>query len=314
MAGAKLPGRQDEQKNSPRVRNLTLVGGIAYLSVGVVLWRALDAYIATDQSMEKQHLVQALALMMAGVAVIIAIGYCAWRLRQLESWLNQPPQEETQNTREQQDIAYPAPAMPMNDKEVEHIWNFYIELGLMERHFNEIGSGYRRLASTWLLAAFAAIGFVLSTELALQIPPELIIAALGLAGGVGVFLIWVLDLLVNQRLLDASFSQCRALEGTHKWLPQVRNNMRALLRGKGLTLLLWFYIAGTEVMAFVGGVGLLLWLYTTPTLGVIVYLIAIDHVLGMVLVLMLMRVKTSVTPYREKQIWDSRGGSGDGDH
>jgi len=59
-------------------------------------------------------------------------------------------------------------SQPMQPEALQHIWNFYIELGLMERHFNEIQAGYRRLASTWMLAVLAAIGFVLSTKLTIQ--------------------------------------------------------------------------------------------------------------------------------------------------
>jgi hypothetical protein len=177
----------------------------------------------------------------------------------------------------------------------------------MERHFNVVQSDYRRLASTWLLAVFAAIGFVLSTKLTILMPPALLILGLGIAGSIGVYLIWVLDLLVNQRLLDASFIQTKDLETKYKWLPQVRNNMRTLLRGKGLRLVLWFYIGGTEVMAFTGGIGLLLWLSTTSTPVGIIYLVTADYVIGMVLILMLMHAKTSITPHLEEQIRASRG-------
>ena len=86
------------------------------------------------------------------------------------------------------------------------------------------------------------------------------------------------------------------------------------MRGKGLRLVLWFYVAGTEVTALTGGVGLLLWLSTTSTPVNIIYLVAIDYVIGMFLVLMLMHVKTTITPHLEKQIRDSIGGAEGGKH
>src|SRR5215831_10526015 len=115
----------------------------------------------------------------------------------------------------------------------DRIWKIYCELGVIERHFNNVQSTYRALASTWLLAALGGIGFVISKELTLRIPSELIIGAIGIAAGIGVYLLWVLDLLVYQRLLDAAYIEGRNLETNHQWLPQVRNNMRVLLGGAG---------------------------------------------------------------------------------
>jgi hypothetical protein len=57
-----------------------LAGGVAYLLLGVLLWWALDRYInpGPGDSTEKKDLVQALGLIMAGVAG--AIGICfTWR-------------------------------------------------------------------------------------------------------------------------------------------------------------------------------------------------------------------------------------------
>jgi hypothetical protein len=285
MAEAKLPEGRDEQKDAARVRNLALVGGVAaYLLLSAALWWALDQYIDARPPMTMQYIPPAVALIMAGLAEATAAIYYTWRLRQ-----------DTRERPASAPITYPESRMPTNDKETEHIWNFYIEMGLLERHFNQLQSGYRTLASTWLLGAFAAIGFVLATKFSLLIPRELLICAIGIAASIGVYLIWVLDLLITQRLLVGSYIQSRALETTHRWLPQIRNTMRALLRGKALRLVVWFYVVGTEVMAFVGGAGLLLWLNTTRAPVVIVCLIAVNYVIGMMFVLVVMHVKTSTT-------------------
>ncbi len=55
--------------------------------------------------------------------------------------------------------------MALNEKGHEQLWNTYRELGEMERHFGNAQSRYRALASTWMLAAIAGIGFVLSKDL-----------------------------------------------------------------------------------------------------------------------------------------------------
>ena len=52
-------------------------------------------------------------------------------------------------------------------KAYEQLWGIYRELGEMERHFGNVQARYRALASTWLLAAMAGIGFVLEARGAL---------------------------------------------------------------------------------------------------------------------------------------------------
>jgi hypothetical protein len=87
--------------------------------------------------------------------------------------------------------------------------------------------------------------------------------------------------------------------------------MRALLRGKGLRLIVWFYVVGTEFMAFVGGAGLLLWFNAIRTPVVLVCFIALNYVIGMTLVLVLMHLKTSTTRAYEgtPRPSDFRGGN-----
>jgi hypothetical protein len=202
--------------------------------------------------------------------------------------------------------------MPVNDEEYKQIWSFYRELGVVERHFDNLQARYRALASTWLLAGLAGSGFVLSERPNLLIPRELIIAGIGVGGSIGIYLLWVLDLLFYHRLLDAAYIEARNLETTHQWLPQVRNNIRGLLGGKGLSLVVWFYVAGTEVMALIGGVGLFLWLISLQVSPVAVCLIATGYVIAMGRVLVYMRRRTSTTPNLESQVEQLKGGPAGG--
>jgi hypothetical protein len=180
-----------------------------------------------------------------------------------------------------------------------------IELGVIERHFNNLQSNYRALASTWLLAALAGIGFVISKELTLRIPAELIIGAIGIAAGIGVYLLWVLDLLVYQRLLDAAYIEARNLETNHLWLPQVRNNMRVLLGGRGLALVVWFYIAGSELMVIIAGIGLFRFLALRQ--AALLYGIEVSAYLSLlVLIPMHMRKQTTLTPRLESKLREER--------
>jgi len=146
-------------------------------------------------------------------------------------------------------------------EEFENVWDVFKELGLEERHFNELESGYRTLASTWLLAAFGAVGFVI-TKSAVDIPIDrfLIIAGIGLAASIGVFLLWNLDLMVYHQLLAACFTAGLLLEQKYSWLPAIRTNMMARMRGKGvLPRVIWFYVAGNTVSLAISALGLTVW-------------------------------------------------------
>jgi hypothetical protein len=85
--------------------------------------------------------------------------------------------------------------MPTSD-ERELILKAYCELGQIERSHSNNQTSYRMLASTWMLAAFAGIGFMISSkEFSFDIPKEVFILAIALAGGIGLGLLWILDLL-----------------------------------------------------------------------------------------------------------------------
>jgi hypothetical protein len=125
-------------------------------------------------------------------------------------------------------------------------WDVLKELGEAERHFNNLETEYRKLASIWLLAGFAGIGFVLKSDPDLVVPREVAIAGIGLATSVGIFLLWIVDLLVYHRLLDACFTEAQKVEQQHPELPQVRTSMGLGHRGRVVTTRLrWFYVALT---------------------------------------------------------------------
>jgi hypothetical protein len=74
MPDATPPEKRDEEKDNPWVQALAVVGGVAlYVLLGLLLWGVLDLYIKPQDSGEKKDLVQALGLIMAGVAGAIGI-------------------------------------------------------------------------------------------------------------------------------------------------------------------------------------------------------------------------------------------------
>jgi hypothetical protein len=128
------------------------------------------------------------------------------------------------------------------NSETVSTWEIIKEIGVNERHFNNLEIEYRKLASIWLLASFAGMGFVLKENLQMIIPPEIALIGIGLAGSIGIVLIWIVDLLVYHRLLDAWFIKGQQFEEMHQELPQIRQEMIANQKDGDVTIRLrWFY-------------------------------------------------------------------------
>lgn len=142
----------------------------------------------------------------------------------------------------------------------EVVASYYAELGAYERHFNEMQSRYRALASTWLLAAIAAIGFILTRRLSVHIDPALLIAAISFAAGCGVALLWNLDLLVYHRLLHAVFRAGLELDATYPNTPQIRQAMDAATDDKGVNkYVVYYYLVTTGALFLVAILAFEVW-------------------------------------------------------
>ena len=127
---------------------------------------------------------------------------------------------------------------------LELAWDVLKELTASERHFNNLETEYRKLASIWLLAGFAGMGFVLKEETQMAPAREIAIMAIGMATSIGIFLLWIVDLLVYHRLLHACFEQAKKIETLYPELPNVRSAMEMTQSGGKVvtTRLRWFYI------------------------------------------------------------------------
>jgi hypothetical protein len=145
---------------------------------------------------------------------------------------------------------------------VEFAWQKICDLRDSEEHFNGIKAKCRTLASTWLLAAFAAMGFLVSETISISIPVEVVILGLGLAAASGMLLLWVLDLLVYHRLLDAYFREAASLEQRYPELPQVRQRMMASMpKRQTTTYQAWFYIGTISAPLVFSGVLFSYWCF-----------------------------------------------------
>lgn len=114
------------------------------------------------------------------------------------------------------------------------IWSFVTEIGKAERDFNSLQAGYRKLASTWFIAVFGGLGFLLKPvgvpggEIQLGFEEPLLVVGLSFAGYIGILVLWLVDIAVYHGLLVSYFRQGRKLEETHTWLPQVRHAMAGI--------------------------------------------------------------------------------------
>ena len=98
-------------------------------------------------------------------------------------------------------------------------------IGDQEKHFNSLETQYRLLASTWLLACFGAMGYLLQSKNTFIIDQWLMVALIGLIGSVGIFLLWLMDIQVYHKLLHCVFIEGVILEQKYEWLPKIRTEM-----------------------------------------------------------------------------------------
>lgn len=137
----------------------------------------------------------------------------------------------------------------------DRVWAVLEALDEREVHFNEQQSRYRALASTWLLAAFAGIGFLYSEKVQTPVPRDLIAVLIAMGGAIGVALLWVVDVLVYHDLLVAGYAVGQQLEQAFPWLPPVRSNFSLLTRGPAVRwYIAGFYIAAIAVLVLLAAV------------------------------------------------------------
>lgn len=148
------------------------------------------------------------------------------------------------------------------DKETfDRVWKIAEEIARQERHFNDLQARYRNMTSAWLLSTFAAIGFVVSKTISIGIDQELLISGIAGAGCVGILLLWVVDLLVYHRLLDACFVEGIILEQKYPWLPPIHHNMMNTQKGEGVLFrIVAFYLGPIALLIFVSGISFSLWI------------------------------------------------------
>lgn len=134
----------------------------------------------------------------------------------------------------------------------ERLLDLQSEITSTEIRLGAFQSGFRLLASTWLLAGLGGIGFCLTGPELAGLPARRVAGILGVAGSIGILLLWTLDVRVYQRLVSANFNEGLALETAFPWLPQIRTQIRARFRGALTRIVSGYYFALSVVFWIIG--------------------------------------------------------------
>ena len=113
---------------------------------------------------------------------------------------------------------------PATDQDFE----IYKTLRDYEEHFNRTQVEVKKLASGWMLATFGAMAVIVRGDLSTTnslLDSGSLLVIIGLAGNIGLLSLWILDQLVNQRLLGAAFRVGVLLERSNPQLPPIRSKM-----------------------------------------------------------------------------------------
>ena len=119
----------------------------------------------------------------------------------------------------------------------------YWKLVESERHFNTIQAGIRNRASTWILAAFAAMAVLIQVgdKVTWLVPSTILIGLVSLMATVGLLLLWINDQLVYQKLLGSVFMAGLRWEYDNPKMPPIRIMMMWSSEGKGMSRWMTYY-------------------------------------------------------------------------
>ena len=132
----------------------------------------------------------------------------------------------------------------------------YWQLLENEGRFNTIQATIRGIAATWMLATIASLGLVLRSDPSAPVwqlaRGDLMLAVLT-AASLGLLLLWILDLMVYQKLLGAGFVLRLYMEFRDASIPPLGAAMMASSNWKGMTpVFRYFYSIPAGVFGLIG--------------------------------------------------------------
>ena len=143
----------------------------------------------------------------------------------------------------------------MNKLKFEEVMKLIDHIGDQEKHFNSLETEYRKLASQWLLVALGAIGFVLSRENEMFIPPFILVICIAVTASIGILILWLLDLKVYHELLHAAFKEGVKLEQEYDDLPQIRTNMvKSQTGGDVIKRVIYYYFFSILLLMIIANI------------------------------------------------------------
>ena len=152
------------------------------------------------------------------------------------------------------------------DQEKKHIkflaYGTYSRILNGGRHHGAIQTGYRIIASSWLLATFAGIGFLLSSDNILPFNHLLGVSVLCMIGITGLYLTWYEDTFVQEMLLDINVVEGLRLEKQFSWLPQVHHCFLRLYQTTNARFVkVLFFIGCKSILFFIMWSSLAIYFY-----------------------------------------------------
>jgi membrane protein YdbS with pleckstrin-like domain len=151
-------------------------------------------------------------------------------------------------------------------EEFQRVWEVMKETYKTERHFNELETQYRILASQWLLGAFAGIGFVIVSDPKLSFDKLWLVVAICLISIVGIYQLWRMDIVIYHKLLHATFEVGLELEAEYQFLPKIKTRMKNSVPGKSASNVLFYYYYISIVFFSAVGLGVSVYLLTAKNL------------------------------------------------
>lgn len=137
-------------------------------------------------------------------------------------------EEESLLKADDSDTDYTIDPIENNDKSIAY--GLYTKIESYQSHYNIVKTKYKLLGSTWLLATFIGIGYLLAgKEMGLPISELSAISLLCLLSSAGLSLIYFLDISVYHRLLEALYRGALELENKNPFLARTNNSMKPIL-------------------------------------------------------------------------------------
>lgn len=138
------------------------------------------------------------------------------------------------------------------------VYALHTLLNQFELHLDNFTHKYKIMALKWLLATFAAVGFLFSVELNNpKINILVMVSIVCLFGIIGITSVWYMDLYVFHRFWGAFFVEEVKIEKRHEFLTKIRDtslslgNLRTRISGHEN-----FYISFNLILIITGGISL----------------------------------------------------------